>query len=260
MDRIRVVFIAVMVLAALLLVSACTPLVNHPGPLTREPGIRNGHFIAGDGAMLPLRSWLPQDRPVKAVIVGVQKQPGQNTLVLTRALDAHSFGQYRGEEKEQIEEKSWLERFHDWKRHIWYVIRNFFRRQFSDDSRASIRQRQGESQKNTRIGQATLFAQVPVLNSSQLVARWRQNTSGNYFSSAQEVPLELSAADHGGGIDDHGARLGNYYKCQRSSDSNTTGCPNSNGFPEPGPGQHDPAPGSSGRMADPDWALLRRDV
>jgi len=57
--------------AALLLVSACSPVVNYPGQLVLEPRIRDGHFIAGDGAMLPLRSWLPKGRPVKAVIVGV---------------------------------------------------------------------------------------------------------------------------------------------------------------------------------------------
>jgi len=71
MDRIRVVIISGIVAAALLLISACTPLVNYPGQLVLEPGIRNGHFIAGDGAMLPVRSWLPNDKPVKAVIVGV---------------------------------------------------------------------------------------------------------------------------------------------------------------------------------------------
>jgi alpha-beta hydrolase superfamily lysophospholipase len=71
MDRIRVLFISGIVAAALLLMSACTPRVNYPGQLVLEPGIRNEHFIAGDGAMLPVRSWLPKDRPVTAVIVGV---------------------------------------------------------------------------------------------------------------------------------------------------------------------------------------------
>jgi len=71
MDRIRALFISGIVVAALLLISACTPLVNYPGQAVLEPKIRNAHFIAGDGAMLPVRFWLPKDRPVKAVIVGV---------------------------------------------------------------------------------------------------------------------------------------------------------------------------------------------
>lgn len=103
----------------------------------------------------------------------------------------HSFGEARHTEaREDIEEKSWLERFHDWKRSIWRAIRDFFRRQFSSDSRSMIRQKQAEKQKNTRIGQATLFAQVPVLNSNQLVARWRQEIPPKYFSETQEIPLD----------------------------------------------------------------------
>jgi alpha-beta hydrolase superfamily lysophospholipase len=71
MDRIRVLFTSGAVAAVLLLISACTPLVNYPGQLVREPAIRDGYFIAGDGARLPVRSWLPKDTPLKAVIVGV---------------------------------------------------------------------------------------------------------------------------------------------------------------------------------------------
>lgn len=71
MGRIRSLFISGIAAAALLLVSACTPLVNYPGQPLLEPTIRNGHFIARDGAMLPVRSWLPTDKPLRAVIVGV---------------------------------------------------------------------------------------------------------------------------------------------------------------------------------------------
>ena len=70
-DRIRVLFVSGVMAVALLLISACAPRVNYLGQLVTEPTIRNGHFIAGDGAMLPVRSWLPVAKPVKAVIVGV---------------------------------------------------------------------------------------------------------------------------------------------------------------------------------------------
>lgn len=71
MFPIKVLFILWVLVVALFLISSCTPLVNYPGPLVLEPKIENGHFVAVDGALLPVRSWLPEDQPVKAVIVGV---------------------------------------------------------------------------------------------------------------------------------------------------------------------------------------------
>ena len=71
MDRIRIIIISGTVVVTLLLISACTPRVNYPGQPVSEPTIRNEHFVAGDGVMLPVRSWLPKDNPVKAVIVAV---------------------------------------------------------------------------------------------------------------------------------------------------------------------------------------------
>ncbi len=50
---------------------ACVPLVNHPGKQVTAPKIEKEHFIAGDGSRLPLRTWLPKDRPVKATIVAL---------------------------------------------------------------------------------------------------------------------------------------------------------------------------------------------
>jgi hypothetical protein len=102
----------------------------------------------------------------------------------------HSFGQQRYEGREDIEEKTWLEKFHDWKRALWRQIKEFFRSQFTSDSRAKIRQKQATEQKRSKIGQATMFAQVPILNSSQLIARWQQDVPPKYFSDAQEIPLD----------------------------------------------------------------------
>src|SRR5437660_2483762 len=79
--------------------------------------------------------------------------------------DVHGFGQRSP--KEQIEEKTWIEKFHDWKRGLWRNVRNFFREQFSDRSRAAIRLAQGEARKN--VSPATMFAQLPLLNDKQLV-------------------------------------------------------------------------------------------
>jgi alpha-beta hydrolase superfamily lysophospholipase len=55
----------------LLIISACSPLVNQPGKQVAEPGIIKDSFVTGDGAILPMRSWLPKDGPIKAVIVGL---------------------------------------------------------------------------------------------------------------------------------------------------------------------------------------------
>lgn len=55
----------------LLILSACLPQVNHPGKEVVEPKIEKGYFVAGDGAMLPLRTWLPADKPPMAVIVAL---------------------------------------------------------------------------------------------------------------------------------------------------------------------------------------------
>ena len=57
--------------AMLLVLSACSPLVNRPGKRVQEPKIENGHFVAVDGALLPVRVWPPTVAPVKAVVVAL---------------------------------------------------------------------------------------------------------------------------------------------------------------------------------------------
>lgn len=55
----------------LLFVSACLPVVNYPEKQVVEPRLKKEHFVAADGTGLPLRSWLPEDGAVTAVVVGV---------------------------------------------------------------------------------------------------------------------------------------------------------------------------------------------
>src|SRR5579872_715270 len=101
--------------------------------------------------------------------------------------DVHGFGHTTP--KEQIEEPTWIERFHDWKHGIWLEIRDFFRGQFSRNSRAQIRESAGQARKSN-VSPATMFAQVPILNSKQLVARWRQDVPPKFFTEHQDVPVE----------------------------------------------------------------------
>ena len=100
--------------------------------------------------------------------------------------DPHSFGHVSP--KEQIETPTWVERYHDWKRGLWIDLRDFFRSQYSGRVRAQIRETEGRAQKS-KAGEAAIFAQVPLLNSKQLVARWRQQLPSHFFSESQDVPL-----------------------------------------------------------------------
>jgi alpha-beta hydrolase superfamily lysophospholipase len=56
---------------ALFTLSACSPLVNHPGPRIAAAKIEDGQFVATDGSRLPLRRWLPKEAPVTAVVVAL---------------------------------------------------------------------------------------------------------------------------------------------------------------------------------------------
>jgi uncharacterized protein YfaS (alpha-2-macroglobulin family) len=110
---------------------------------------------------------------------------------LSNLRDLHSFdnGAPWGP-KEQIEEKTWLERFHDWKHHLWFLVRQFFRRQFSYETRDFLRAKQASLAHRSRIVGVAQFAQIPLLNSQQLVARWRQEVPPTYISDSQDLPID----------------------------------------------------------------------
>ncbi len=103
--------------------------------------------------------------------------------------DVHQFGPQRSP-REQIDERTWLERFHDWKQSLWRWIRNFFRRQYSADSRAQIRERHSQGAQRSNVTGASAFTNVPVLNSQQLVARWRVQLPPKYVSEASDLPID----------------------------------------------------------------------
>ena len=71
MFRMKILPIAILIMVTLVNLSACTPKVNLPGKLVVEPRFENGEYIARDGAVLPVRSWLPKDGRTGAVIVAV---------------------------------------------------------------------------------------------------------------------------------------------------------------------------------------------
>jgi alpha-2-macroglobulin len=100
--------------------------------------------------------------------------------------NVHQFG--RVSHHEEIDKRTFLEKFHDWKHDLWVAIRDFVRMQFSRRSRAQIRESRSEARKS-KANVADVFAQVPVLNSSQLIARWRQQMPPRFYSETEQIPV-----------------------------------------------------------------------
>jgi hypothetical protein len=104
--------------------------------------------------------------------------------------DLHSFGRHDYAPPEQIDERTFVERLHDFKAHLWYLVRRFFRSQFTDDARDNFREQQGKMGKRSRVVGASQFAAIPLLNESQLVARWKLEVPPAIVSETQRLPIE----------------------------------------------------------------------
>jgi len=109
-------------------------------------------------------------------------------LFFERLDNPHDFG--RVAPKERIDNPTFLERFHDWKHGVWVDIRDFFRYQFSSRSRSQLREEHQAKAKAQAGPTADVFAQVPVINSSQLVARWKQQIPPSFYSETENVPIQ----------------------------------------------------------------------
>lgn len=108
--------------------------------------------------------------------------------------DLHSFGEQSYAPAEQVDQETWIERIHDFKAHLWWLVRHFFRGQFTDDARDTFREDQGKLGRRSRVVGAAQFAQIPILNPSQLVARWRLITPPVIVSETQQLPIDGLAA------------------------------------------------------------------
>ena len=104
--------------------------------------------------------------------------------------DVHSFGMHSYSPAEQIDQRTLLERLHDFKAHLWWLVRRFFRGQFTDDARDSFRESQGKLGKRSQIVGVSQFARIPLLNESQLVARWKLETPPAIVSETQQLPID----------------------------------------------------------------------
>lgn len=109
--------------------------------------------------------------------------------------ELHSFGPEAGLlTTERIDERTWLERFHDWKADLWDSLRQFFRHQFSRGTRDALRDRQSSIKRRSRIVSEAEFAQIPILNQRQLIARWRQQVPSTYVSDANDLAVSKLSA------------------------------------------------------------------
>jgi alpha-2-macroglobulin len=104
--------------------------------------------------------------------------------------DIHSFGAQNSSSTERIDERTWIERLHDFKADLWWRVRHFFRSQFTDEARDNFRENQGKLGKRSQVVGATEFAQIPLLNQSQLVARWKLVTPPAIVSETQQLPID----------------------------------------------------------------------
>jgi uncharacterized protein YfaS (alpha-2-macroglobulin family) len=108
----------------------------------------------------------------------------------TAMKDPHSFGVQSQSPAEQIDKRTFLEWLHDFKADLWWRVRHFFRGQLTDEARDSLREGQGKLGKRSQVVGASEFARVPLLNESQLVARWKLITPPTLVSETQQLPID----------------------------------------------------------------------
>lgn len=103
--------------------------------------------------------------------------------------DPHQFG---SPEPVVAQEQTWLEWLAEWKSSRRSDVRNFMRRQVSTTYRSERRKQidKGETSQRQML-RYTTFAQVPLLNDSQLVASWREMLPRVQEAESRRLPLEL---------------------------------------------------------------------
>ena len=103
--------------------------------------------------------------------------------------DPHSLGTGDASVKQ---ERTWLERFADWKREQRQGVRRFARAQASHDYRVTRRAIADQAVVAQRVVlNANTFAQVPLLNADQVVTTWRELLPNNADTEVRRVPVDL---------------------------------------------------------------------
>jgi alpha-2-macroglobulin len=103
--------------------------------------------------------------------------------------DPHSLGTSEANVEQQ---RTWLERFADWKRGQRQRVRQFARTQASHNYRAARRAVSDKAEVAQRVVlNASTFAQVPLLNADQVVTTWRELLPNNRDTEVRRVPVDL---------------------------------------------------------------------
>ncbi len=90
------------------------------------------------------------------------------------------------------QQRTWLERFADWKRNQRQQIRSFARSQASHQYRAARRTTNDQAEVAQRVVlNASTFAQVPLLNADQVVTTWRELLPNRRDAEVRRVPVDL---------------------------------------------------------------------
>ncbi len=107
---------------------------------------------------------------------------------LTGLKDPHQLG---SEEPLVDQVPTTLERIADWKASWRATLRDFVRRQFSSDYRHARRQQQDQQVVLRRTTNVNNFAQVPLLNPSQLVTSWREILPPLRDADVRRIPIDV---------------------------------------------------------------------
>jgi uncharacterized protein YfaS (alpha-2-macroglobulin family) len=171
----------------------CALIALAPFPLAAQEGDGSPSFT-----LTSSRTFNTRERPAVGLIYrGVESLDFR----VYRINDAFAFfGQLRdphqlGSEKPIVpQERTWLERIALWKAGRRAEARRFVRHQFSPAYRQVRRERADTSQVvQRRTVNVNTFAQVPVLNASQLVTSWRELLPPMRDAEFRRVPLDLNA-------------------------------------------------------------------
>ena len=90
------------------------------------------------------------------------------------------------------QERTWLEKFADWKRGQRQYVRQFARAQASRDYRVARRAVRDHAEVAQRVVlNANTFAQVPLLNADQVITTWRELLPNRRDAEVRRVPVDL---------------------------------------------------------------------
>jgi len=104
--------------------------------------------------------------------------------------DPHQLGT---DEARVEQERTWLERFADWKQSQRQSVHRFMRSQASHQYRSARRAVSDQTEVAQRVVlNETTFAQVPLLNADQVVTTWREILPNRRDAEVRRVPVELT--------------------------------------------------------------------